>query len=74
MHVGGEALTPHTAVIFCSLLKKSKGNSFLKILECYQLFVADAPMKKKIENPVLTPLGARFFLVGKIAHALESNF
>ena len=32
--------------IFCPLLKKSSGNSYLKILDFFQFFVADAPMKE----------------------------
>ena len=38
------------SVVFRSLLKKSKGNSYLKIPEFSNLFVADAPMKK--HNPI----------------------
>ena len=36
-----------TAVVICSILKKYKGISYLKILDFSQIFVADAPMKKK---------------------------
>ena len=35
---------------FCPLLKKSKGNPYLKDLEFSKLFVAGAPMKKKISK------------------------
>ena len=40
-------------VVFCPLLKKSSGNPYLKILDFSQLFIADAPMKKKSKNLVL---------------------
>ena len=36
------------ALFFCSLLKISLRNPYLKILDLAKLFVADAPMKKKI--------------------------
>ena len=32
---------------FKPLIKRSKGNPYLKIRDFYQLFVANAPMKKK---------------------------
>ena len=35
---------------FCPLLKKLKGNRYLKILDFSKLFVADAPMRKKIQK------------------------
>ena len=43
----------------------------MKILEFSQLFVADAPMKKKSKNLVLPPLRALLFWVGKIAQEIS---
>ena len=37
----------HGAVVIFPLRKKSKGNSYLNILDLSKLFVADAPMKEK---------------------------
>ena len=56
----------------CLLLQKS--NPYLQILDFSQLFVADAPMKKKnSKKNSFTPLPypPLLFQVGKIAHALE---
>ena len=36
-----------TVLIYCPVLKKSKGNSYLKILHFSKLFVADASVMKK---------------------------
>ena len=44
----GGITRPSPTVIFYPLLEKYKGNSNLNILDFSQLFVADAPMKKKI--------------------------
>ena len=53
---------PHD-VVFCPLLKRSKGHPFLKIRDFPQSFVADAPMKKKSLNLVLPPLRELVILV-----------
>ena len=37
-------------MVFCRLLKISLGNPYLKILDLSNLFVADAPMRKKYEK------------------------
>ena len=50
---------------FCPLLKKSKGNPYLKIPDLYEPFL-QMPYEKKI---VLPPLRAFLFWVDKIAHA-----
>ena len=42
--IHGGCCTP--PVFFCTLLKKSSGNPYLKIIDYSQLFIADAPMKK----------------------------
>ena len=39
----------------CPLLKKSSGNPYLKILDFSQLFITDAPMKKRIQFFCFTP-------------------
>ena len=41
--------------IVCLLLKNIMRHSYLKILDLANLFVADAPMKKKSRNLVLPP-------------------
>ena len=41
-HGGGDPVGP--PVVFCPLLKKYSGNPYLKILDYFQLFIADAPM------------------------------
>ena len=46
--MGGGGAVRLPPVVFCPLLKKSPGNAYLKILNFSKLFIADAPMKKKI--------------------------
>ena len=58
-----------TPVVFCPILNKSSGNPYLKILDLSQLFIADAPMKKKSKNLVLPP--RRAFLGHPIQKYLE---
>ena len=48
---------PPCSGFFCHLLKKSKGNKYLKILDFSQLFVVDAPIKKKNTTSQSTFLG-----------------
>ena len=55
MHGGGDVRRTPPLWFFCPLLKKSSGNPYLKILDFSQLFIADAPMKKKSKNLVLPP-------------------
>ena len=43
---------------FALLLKKSAGDPYLKTLDFSKIFIADAPMKKKSTNFVLSPLRA----------------
>ena len=47
-------------MVFCPLLKKSSGNPYLKILDFSQIFIADAPMKKKIQKFSFTPAQSTF--------------
>ena len=51
---GGDPVDP-LPVVFNLLLKISSGNQYLKILDFSQIFIADAPMKKKSNNLVLPP-------------------
>ena len=51
---GGGAVRP-ALLCFFPLLKISLSNPYLKILEFSQLFVPDAPRKKKKRNLVLPP-------------------
>ena len=48
---GGGRCTPLPCCVFCSLLKNLNNQ---KILVFSQLFIADAPIKKKHQNIVLT--------------------
>jgi len=43
---GGALYAPPPALVFCPILKTSKGNPYLKIFYFSKLFVTDAPMKK----------------------------
>ena len=52
---GGGAVGPPPCLGFCPLLKISFRNPYLKILDLSKLFVADAPMKKNIQNFCFTP-------------------
>ena len=46
--MGGGHSTPQPPAVFFALkAKHSKGNPYLKSLDFFQHFVADAPMKKK---------------------------
>ena len=59
-------------MFFCTLLKKSIGNP--NILDVSQLFVADAPVKKKIQQfSFTTPQRIFVCLAGKIAHGQEES-
>ena len=52
----------HQPMVFAHILKSS-GKQYLKILDFSQLFVADAPMKKKkIQNCSFTPSQTLFVL------------
>ena len=51
MHGEGGALNASSCG-FCLLLKKSTGNPYLKILDFYKLFIADAPVKKNNSNEI----------------------
>ena len=53
--VGVGAVRPDSPVVFCPLLKKSSGNTYLKLLDFSQLYIADAPIKKKSKKLVLPP-------------------
>ena len=44
------AARPPPAEVFGSLLKKSLGNPYLKFLDFSHHFIADAPMRKKIQK------------------------
>ena len=52
---GGGALYAPPSLAFCLLLKIILRHPYLKILDLANLFVADAPMKKKSRNLVLPP-------------------
>ena len=54
-----------------SIIKKSYGNPYLKILVFFQLFVADAPLKKQSPKKVSLSLMTLLLRVGKIARALD---
>ena len=45
---GGECCTSLPPLLFAFVLKISRGNQYLKKLDLPNLFVADAPVKKKI--------------------------
>ena len=45
---GGCPVAPLPCLVFCPLLKISLVNPYLKILDLAKLFVADAPIKKKV--------------------------
>ena len=53
--------------VFCPLLKKCSGNIFLKILDISHFFIADAPLRKKIQTfsfipaPLLGHLVQKYF-------------
>ena len=47
-----------SALVFVLLLKTILRHPYLKILDLANLFVADAPMNKKIKKIVLPPLRA----------------
>ena len=55
-HGGGDVHTP-PSLFLCLFLKISLGNTYLKILDLANLFVADVPKKRKI--PILVPLPLR---------------
>ena len=58
---GGEgALFPPPSLYFCLLLKIIIWHQYLKILDLANLFVADAPMKKKNKKYSFTPLSEHF--------------
>ena len=65
MHKGGGAIRP-LAVVFCSILKKYKGNPYLKILDFFPTFCCGCPYEEK-QTLDLPPL--RGLLIGKIGHA-----
>ena len=67
---GGGGGRTATCCSFCPLQKKSKGNPYLKILNFSQLYVSDAPMKKKSKTLVLPLLRGLLFVVDIFAHAL----
>ena len=48
-------LTLQSTLAFCLLLNISWGNPCLKILDLANLYVADAPMKKKIKTFIFIP-------------------
>ena len=50
----------HGGISFCLLLKIIMRNPYLKILHLANLFVADAPMKKKFKQFSFTPLLEHF--------------
>ena len=52
--------TPPPSLSFCLLLKIIMRHIYLKILDLANLFVADAPMKKKIKKFSSTPLSEHF--------------
>ena len=45
MHLGNEY-----PVVFCPLLKKTKGNPHLKILDIHNILLQMAPLRKKINK------------------------
>ena len=57
---GGVAVRP-LPVFFCPLIKKSSGNPYLKIHDFSQLFITDAPMKKKNQKNWYYPRAEHFW-------------
>ena len=47
---GGAVQPPPLLLVICPILKIFLCNHYLKILKLSKLFVADVPMKKKLEN------------------------
>ena len=58
--MGGGALYAPPPLAFCILLKIIVRHPYLKILDLANLFVADAPKKKKIKKFIFTPLSEHF--------------
>ena len=52
---GGGGTVRRTPPLCFFALKKSSGNPYLKILDFFQLFIADAHMKKKFQKFSFTP-------------------
>ena len=64
MHGMGALYAPN-AVVFCPLLKKTKGNPYLKSLDLSKLLVAIAPENnKRIKIFNFTALGALLLWTG----------
>ena len=69
---GGGRFTPPSPLVYCTLLKISLGNSYLKTRDLAILFVADAPMKKNSKFS-LPPLRALLNMGLKTTHGLEGE-
>ena len=61
--------TPPPSLVFCSLLKTSLGNPYMKMLELLRIFVADAPKKENNKKNSFTPSQSTLkYIVLKIVH------
>ena len=56
----GAPYAPLLPVVFCPLLKKTSGNTYLKILDVSKLYSADAPVKNKFQKFGFTPAQSTF--------------